>query len=87
LFIITVTLILTLTFNLKTIYDAILTINQRDHWEEYYDYDNVLFLLKNYTETTNFETEREYAVKFYNDYLDKYSIHLSFDFSNNGGIL
>jgi putative ABC transport system permease protein len=86
LFIITVTLILTLTFNLKTIYDAILTINQRDHWEEYYDYDNVLFLLKNYTETTNFETEREYAVKFYNDYLDKYRIHLSFDFSNNGGI-
>lgn len=86
LFIITVTLILTLTFNLKTIYDAILTINQRDHWEEYYDYDNVLFLLKNYTETTNFETEREYAVKFYNNYLDKYRIHLSFDFSNNGGI-
>src|SRR5690625_5709382 len=40
LFIITITLILTLTFNLKTIYDARLTINQEDSWDDFYTYED-----------------------------------------------
>lgn len=86
LFIITITLILTLTLNIKTIYDAMLTINQEDKWEEFHAYDNVLFMFRHFTDTTNIETDAEHAVNFYNDYLDTYQIHLSFDFINNGGI-
>src|SRR5690625_7659480 len=50
LFIITITLILTLTFNLKTIYDARLTINQEDSWDDFYTYDNIFFLFKELTD-------------------------------------
>lgn len=84
--VISITLIFTLTFNFKSIYDAILTINQKDNWENFYDYENVFFFFKEYTENTNIETDEEYAVKFYNENIDKYQIYLSFDFSNNGGI-
>src|SRR5690625_442611 len=86
LFIITITLILTLTFNLKTIYDARLTINQEDSWDDFYTYDHIFFLFKELTDTTNFDTDKAHAINFYNDNLDKYQIHLSFDFSNNGGV-
>ncbi|MFS0783489.1 hypothetical protein [Bacillus sp. 1P06AnD] len=84
--IISITSILILTFNFKTIHDATLTINQKDSWEKFYGYDNVLFFFKDYTEDTNMETDEKYAVQFYNKNLDKYQMHLSFDFSNNGGI-
>ncbi|GAE94553.1 hypothetical protein JCM21714_3716 [Gracilibacillus boraciitolerans JCM 21714] len=86
LFIITITLILTLSFNLKTIYDAIQTINQEDNWEDFYTYDNIFFLFKELSDTTNFDTDMKHANNFYNDNLDNYQIHLSFDFSNNGGV-
>lgn len=86
MFIITVILIITLTLTSKTISDAILTINQEDKWEEFYDYDNILFLFKELTDTTNFDTDRTHAINFYNDNIDKYQIHLSFNFSNNGGV-
>ncbi|MDI3311905.1 MAG: hypothetical protein QJR05_10835 [Thermoanaerobacterium sp.] len=84
--IISITSILILTFNFKTMHDATLTINQKDSWEKFYGYDNVLFFFKEYTENTNMDTDEEYAVKFYNENLDKYQMYLSFDFSNNGGI-
>lgn len=82
---ISIILILTLTFNFKNIYDAALTINQEDNWEDFFDYDNIFFLFKEYTKNTNMKTDEKYAVKFYNENIDRYKIHLSFDFSNNGG--
>ena len=51
--IISIVSILTLTFNFKTIHDATLTINQKDSWEKFFDYDNVLFSFKEYTEGTS----------------------------------
>ena len=78
--------ILILTFNFKTMHDATLTINQKDSWEKFYGYDNVLFFFKEYTEDTNMATDEKYSVKFYNENLDKYQMYLSFDFSNNGGV-
>lgn len=86
LLILSITSILILTFNFKTIHDATLTIHQKDNWKKFYDYDNVIFFFKEYTENTNMDTDEEYAVKFYNENLDKYQLYLSFDFSNNGGI-
>jgi len=84
--IISITSILILTFNFKTMHDATLTINQKDNWEKFYGYDNVVFFFKEFTENTNAKKDVEYAVKFYNENLDKYQMYLSFDFSNNGGI-
>lgn len=78
--------IITLTINLKSIHDAALTINQEDDWKEFYDYDNIFFLFKDLSPTTNFDTDKLHASNFYNDNLNKYQIFLSFDFSNNGGV-
>ncbi|WP_152446084.1 hypothetical protein [Bacillus sp. THAF10] len=84
--VISITSILILTFTFKTIHDATRTINQQKSWEQFFDYDNVVFFFKDYSETTNMETDEEYAGKFYNENLDTYNMHLSFDFANNGGI-
>ncbi|MBY6035060.1 hypothetical protein KUV80_00240 [Fictibacillus nanhaiensis] len=86
LLIISIMSILILTFNFKTMHDSILTINQKDSWEKFYNYDNVLFFFKEHTKETNMDTDEEYAVKFYNENLNRFHIYLSFDFSNNGGI-
>lgn len=84
--VISLMLILSLTLNYKNIYDAILTIDQSDKWEKFYDYDSVLFLSKEETEKANMTTDEKYAIQFYNENLDKYKMHLSFDFENNSGI-
>lgn len=86
LFFVTMTLIISLTLNFKTMYDAFLTINQENDWKKFYSYDNIYFSFKELTDTTNYDTDRKHIINFYNKNLNKYKIHLSFDFSNNGGV-
>lgn len=83
--VITISLVTTLTFNVKTIYDAVLTLNQKGDWEKFYKYDSVFFQFKDHTELTNSSTDEEHSIQFYNEYLNQYKIYLAFDFANNGG--
>ena len=83
---ITATTVFCMGFNVKTIFDASRTLRQKEIWRSYAGYDNVAFIFRNLTENTNAETDKQYALQFYNQYIDKYKIHLSFDFEKNGGM-
>ncbi len=73
-------------FNIKTIFDASRTLSQKEIWKSLSEYDNTAFFFRNLSKNTNSEKDKQYAVRFYNKYIDKYKIHLSFDFENNGGM-
>ncbi|WP_261807344.1 hypothetical protein [Lapidilactobacillus luobeiensis] len=82
-----ITLLGALTLNLKSIHDAVATVRQEKSWQRFADYDNVYFLFKDLTKTTNQQTDEQHALDFYNANLDRYQMYLSFDFENNGGTI
>ncbi|WP_390410047.1 hypothetical protein [Lacticaseibacillus jixiensis] len=85
LFLTIITLLVTLNYSFKNMADAAETIRQGESWQRFADYDNVYFIFKDFTAKTNPQTDQAHAIEFYNQNLDRYQMHLAFDFGHNGG--
>ena len=71
---------------MQNIADAYKTINQRTLWNQYGDYESVVFFSREESTMANHELDNQYAADFYQRYLDEYDISLAFNIADNGGM-
>lgn len=84
-----VTLVLfitSLSICMQNINNAYKTINQKELWKKYKEYESIVFFSSEESKIVNSNLDRKYAADFYNKYVNKYDISMSFDVAENGGM-